>query len=290
MEKIPVSQDELYTFLKGCYFIKAALAKRMGVSESILGGCFRHVLNRHGKPLSFSKANIERLNAALQQIAEELIDSKLKCSDEAGSATKRFVNDDPAIIESMRRIGEYIKLNRLTEKVLGWGKKKCDRNINLKDPNPHVHISREEIDRINAEILSIASTLAKCEVVAADGDTKPAERQTATKEKGTRTRMEQTFESKAYPWDNTDLSLQERSRLLHEQWPEGLLLYRVNNGYTSEGDDAIYINKVDESLAPFREPSSGMVTLWMDADTMERLLPRFVVDGRRVAITDMYNE
>lgn len=166
MDKIKVSQDELRTFLEGNFFIRAALAKKMGVSEGIVGNCFTHTLSRHGKPLSFSKRNIELMNTALQQIAEELSTCKLKCSNEEEAATRRFINDDPAIIESLRRISEYIKLRGFTAKVLGWGTRKCESNINLKPSAPHVHITKEEIGRINTELMVVASTLAGWEVVA----------------------------------------------------------------------------------------------------------------------------
>ena len=169
MDKIKVSQDKLKIFLDGHNFIMAALAKKMGVTEVLVSVCFRHKLNRHGNPLSFSKKNIELLNLALQQISDELIDCKLKCSNEDESASKRFINDDPAIIESLRRIGEYIKLRGLTEKVLGWNKKKCEDNICLNSSNPHVHISREDLERISTTVLSIAATLAQWEVVADEG-------------------------------------------------------------------------------------------------------------------------
>lgn len=165
MDKIKVSQDELKTFLESHDFVRVAIAKKMGVSESIVGDCFNHLKNRHGKPMSFTKRNIELMNTALQQIAEELSTCKLKCSNEE-AATRRFINDDPAIIESLRRISEYIKLRGFTAKVLGWGTRKCETNINLKASTPRVHLKKEEIELINTEILAIASTLAGWEVVA----------------------------------------------------------------------------------------------------------------------------
>ena len=151
MDNIKVSQDELKRFLEAHHFVRVALAKKMGVSESIVGDSFNHMINRHGKPMSFTKKNIELLNMALHRIAEEL---------------RRFINDDPAIIESLRKISEYIKLRGLTAKVLGWGTRKCESNINLKEANPRVHLKKEEIELINNEILTVAGTLANWEVVA----------------------------------------------------------------------------------------------------------------------------
>ena len=289
MEKIKVSQDFLYQYLQEHNFTLSVIGKRMEVSNGILMGCFHHDLNRLGKPLSFSVKNIQRMNVALEQIANELRQCIITLENKDHHENSRGKTYYEGCVADFKRINEYFKLNGLTERILGWNNTKCRTTLFIENSPVYGNITEEDVNRINAELLAVAGVLSSYEVVP-DGDTKPAERQTATKEKGTRTRMEQTFESKAYPWDNTGLGLQERGRLLREQWPEGLLLYRVNNGYTAEGDDAVYINKVDESLVPFREPSSGMVTLWMDADTMERLLPRFVGDGRRVAITDMYKE
>lgn len=168
MDKIKVSQDELKRFLEAHHFVRVAFAKKMGVSESIVGNSFNHAINRHGKPMSFTKKNIELLNIALQQIAEELSACKLKCSNEE-AATRRFINDDTAIIDSLRKISEYIKLRGLTAKVLGWGTRKCESNINLKESNPRVHLKKEEIELINNEILTVAGTLANWEVIA-DGN------------------------------------------------------------------------------------------------------------------------
>lgn len=167
MSKNKVSQDQLKIFLDANCFSKAAIAKKMGVSESIVGDCFNHLKNRHGKPLSFSSKNIELLNQALQQIAEELNGCKLNPSGEE-YVTKRFINDDPAVIEDLRTISKYIKLRALLYKLLEWGHKKSENNINLKDPNPYVHIGKEEAERLSTTILSIATTLANWEVVADD--------------------------------------------------------------------------------------------------------------------------
>lgn len=199
MDKITVSQEYLKTFLKDHHFINAALAKKMGVSEGIVSGCFNRKLNRHGKPLSFSRKNIELLNQALQQIADDLSGCKLEASDD-GFATKRFINDDPAVIESLRRIGEYIKLNWLTSKVLGWNNKKCINNIRLNGQKPYVHISKEDAVRISTEIMAIASTLAGWKVVH-DGElTSP----TPIINKGTRVESSSSVGPGVNAWDDGD--------------------------------------------------------------------------------------
>lgn len=303
MDKIEVTQDQLKYYLEEHHFIRAALAKKMGVSESIVGDCFNHLLNRHGKPLSFTKKNVELLNQALQQISEELSRCKLKCSNEEEQASRRFINDDPAIIDGLRKISEYIKLRGLTAKVLGWNNRKCESNINLKESRLHVHIKREEIERINIEIMAIAGTLATWEVVADenafDGNPAAAEDETEPaadvkpahhNNKGTRTRRGNAFESGSQPWDNTSLPLPERGQLLRAQWPQGVLLYRVSDGYTAEGVDVKVLCRLSSSITPYTDNTTGVTTAYMSQDTMAEIQPRLVAEGRRVAFTNMYDE
>lgn len=294
MCKIKVSQDELRTFLEGNHFINAALAKKMGVSEGIVANSFHHALNRHGKPLSFSKKNIKLLNQAMQQISEELKCCKLKVSNE-DFVSKRFINNDPAVIESLRKISEYIKLRGFTNKVLGWNQRKCEINIKLKAPNPHVHISKEDAGRISTTIMSIAATLAQWEVVADEGSSSSSSdnenlKDNVLKSKPKRTTMESSYEAPKYEWDNTSLGLPERSAMLRQRWPNGMLLFRVNSGYTAEGDDARTVHDLLPDVHPYTNTESGMTTAYMSEEQMTQLLPKFIAQGRQVMITDMYKE
>ena len=284
MDKIKVSQDVLRTYLEEHHFINAALAKKMGVSEGIVSACFNHKLNRHGKPLSFSRKNIELLNQALQQIAEDLSGCKLKASDE-DSDSKRFINDDPAVMESLRRIGEYIRLKGLTDKVLGWKYKKCLNNISLNGPKPHVHISKEDAMRLSTAIMAMASTLAGWEVVSNDdSDTaKPSDNK-----EGSRTRMEQSFESKAQPWDDTTIDLVHRLQIFKQQHPDGILFFRFNGGYITAQEDAATIHRLRPDIEPYTDHASGRTTAFMYEDAFSQVLPCIIAEGRRVAITDMY--
>ena len=290
MDNIKVSQDELRTFLEGHHFINAAIAKKMGVSEGIVSGCFNHKPNRHGKPLSFSSKNIELLNQALHQIAEELSRCKLKPSNEE-TASNPFINDDPAVIESLRRIGEYIRLNWLTWNVLGWNQKKCLNNISLNGPKPHVHISKENAERISTTILSIATTLANWEVLADEGSSSSdGDNDKPLKSSAKRKTMESSYEAPKYEWDDTSLGLPERSALLRQRWPNGMLLFRVNGGYTAEGDDAQTVHDLLPDVQPYTDMASGMTTAYMSEEQMTQVLSQFIAQGRRVMITDMYKE
>lgn len=280
MNKITVTQDHLKTFLGDHHFINAALAKKMGVSEGIVSGCFNRKLNRHGKPLSFSRKNIELLNQALRQIAEDLSGCKLEASDEE-FATKRFINDDPAVMESLRRIGEYIRLQGLTNKVLGWNTKKCLNNISVNGPKPHVHISKEDSMRITTEIMSIAGTLAGWEVVP-DGEE-------SDNNKGTPAPVRNA-------WDDTSVDLTERFRLFCQEWPDGILFFRVDltyspaPNYTVTYDHADFLAKSFPDIHPYRDIASGLVTAVMDEPTFTRIVSMLTANGQHYDVTPMYEQ
>lgn len=171
VEKTKISQDFLYKYLLEHDVILTLLATEMGVSEGIVYGSFRHLLNRHGKPLNFSKANIIKLNDALVRIADELRRSVLNFGSDRAFTNQRGTTYDPALIEPIRDgVGKFFKLRGFTERLLGWNKAKL--NFVLSAPSSKIYgcISKEDVDRINAELLSVAGVLSSCEVVA-DGDT-----------------------------------------------------------------------------------------------------------------------
>lgn len=281
MNKIPVSQDELKTFLESHHFINAALAKKMGVSEGIVSGCFNRKPNRHGKPLCFSRKNIELLNQALQQIAEDLSGCKLMASNEE-FATKRFINDDPAIIESLRRIGEYVRLNGLTSKVLGWNNKRCLNNISVNGPKPHVHISKEDAMRISTEIMSIAVTLAGWEVV--------PDAEQPDNNKGTRVEGLPSVGPGVNAWDDTAVDLWARYAAFHRLFPDGLIAFTVCGGFTVCEDDARLLARTDTTLKPYTDPITGHVTLHMDAAKWQQIRRAWDDGEEMVAESPMYEQ
>ena len=165
MGNIKVSSDLLYEFIQKKGLNVLPFAKRMGVSFSIVNMCFRHDLNRHGKPLFFSTANIKRLNEAIQQIASELDD----CLISFGSSqtyTIRKNTYDPACVEPMKRLSEYFNLTKLTRDVLGWNLAKKRTTLSIVNCNRYGHITKKDVDLINTELLAIASVLKSYHVVA----------------------------------------------------------------------------------------------------------------------------
>ena len=167
MEKIRISTDTLYKYLVEHNFILSVLSDYMKVSNSILMASFRHDLNRCGKPTNFSVPNLRRLNNALAVIADDL----RKCVLVFGS-DKMFTNQygrtyDPGMIEAMKNgAGKFFKLRGMTERLLGWNKGKWGLTMYSLKSAIYGNITRDDTDRINAELLAVAGVLSSYEVVA----------------------------------------------------------------------------------------------------------------------------
>jgi hypothetical protein len=166
MEKIKVSQDFLYEYLKEHNFVLANLCKFMGVSESIVSACFRHDINRHGKPLSFSKANIVKLNDALPLVANEIRCCMLTFGTGETRPGQKGKVYDPALVVSIRDgVGKYFKLRPMLYRLLGWNVAKCRTTLSIEKSPVYGNVTREDADRINVELLAVAGVLSNYEVV-----------------------------------------------------------------------------------------------------------------------------
>ena len=166
MEKAKVSQDFLYEYLKQHDVVISVFYKRMGVSKGIVDACFRHDINRHGKPLYLSKANVTKINTALEQIAEEL----RRCVIVFGSPDTYTVNGgkiyDPGTLPAIQRMAEYFNMTKLTNRILGWNKGKKDGTISVRTSTTYGRVTADDVSRLNAEILAVSGMFAGIEVVA----------------------------------------------------------------------------------------------------------------------------
>lgn len=314
IQKEKWTQDELYDFLTSNDVTITRLSDLMGMTIGMVASNFKHHVTRHGKPRSFNYQQTVKLNEALQQLAKNMRQCMLRYAgteQKKGNLGKIYY---PALRQQMNDgVGQYFNLVSLTQRVLGWNRTK-KRNVlesNKENSKASGCITAQEAELINKEILAVAGMLESHEIVCTavnDGDGTPAEEVTAEplrrnhprSEKGlqnaaaygSRRRRsattEQTFESPANSWDDTSLSLQERSRLFRERYAQGLLMFRVNGGYTVEGDDARLVSEIDSSITPYTDLSSGMTTAYMDSEQMSNILPRLIAMDRRVMFTDMY--
>ena len=164
MEKVRVTQDFLYEYLKNHNFIISVIADRMGVSEGIVRNCFHHNLNRHGKPQNLSETNIIRMNQALCLIANELRNSVVKFGSSQTYTNKRGTVYDPGTIPALQHLGEYFNMKGLTERILGWNKTKKDITLSVKSSTMYGKVSSDDIARLNAEVLAVAGMIGGIEV------------------------------------------------------------------------------------------------------------------------------
>lgn len=169
MKECKWSQDELYKFLTAHNMTISMIVKKMGVSDAIVRCCFNHTLNRHGKPLSFSKANIVKLNDAIWQIASELEKGLIHFGSDQTYTNQQGTTYDPGTLPAINNLGDYFNMKALTERLLGWKKAKRDTVLAIKKSPVYGNVTKEDVDSINAELLAISGMLSRYEVVA-DGE------------------------------------------------------------------------------------------------------------------------
>ena len=289
MEKVKVSQDVLYQFLMEHGIKLVRLAELTGLSEASINSCFKHQLINNGTPRVFTRQALLKMTEALEQIANALRGSVLKFGSDQVYTNQRGATYDPALVEPLKKIGCYMNLTALVERVLGWNQKKKENVLVTRSSKAYGTISEADATAINNELLAVAGVLSSYEVVgdvSGNGSTQAAE--SKEDNKGKRTRMEQSFESKAYPWDDTSLTLQERTRLVRERWPNGILFFRVNGGYTLEGDDARFAESIDGRIYSYTDAASGQITAYMDEEVLQSVLPKMISQYKCIAFTDMY--
>lgn len=167
MDKIKVTQDFLYQYLQEHNFTISSLGEIMGVSDSVVRACFLHIPNRHGNPQKFSASNIDRLNEALSVVSNELRRCLLTFGSNQMFTNQHGTTYDPALVGQIKNgINKYFKLRGLFERILGWNVTKCRTTLSIIKSPIYGNITREDADRINAELLSVAGVLSSYEVVA----------------------------------------------------------------------------------------------------------------------------
>lgn len=167
-QKTKISPDFLYKYIKDHNIILLKIAEKMGVSYSIVNRSFRHGKDRLGKPIYFSPSNIKKLNEAISEMAVDIRNCQLQFGSSQTFTNLHGTTYDPALVDGFRIIGHYFKLNGLTHKVLGWNTTKNNTTLSVQKSPVYGNITREDADRINAELLAVAGVLSSYEVVADD--------------------------------------------------------------------------------------------------------------------------
>jgi hypothetical protein len=161
-----VSPDKLYQFMQEHNMMAAVISQYMGVGESIVRACFRHEPRRHGNPLQFTETNIQKINNALPLMAADLRGCLLTFGSEQTFANRCGKVYDPAVVEQIKEgMGRFFNMRALTLRLLGWNAQKCKARLASVSHQTYGHISREDADRLNDELIAIASVLEYYEIV-----------------------------------------------------------------------------------------------------------------------------
>lgn len=288
-KKMQMLQDDLYQYLTDHDVKLSRLAELMGKSLPVLNSAFRHHKNNAGYERNFSVENIALLNQSLPLLADELRQCLLTFGSDLTFTNKRGTTYDPALIEPIKQLGRYLNLVTLTERILGWNKTR-KRNV-LADTHSKVYgcISQFDMMTLNAELLSIAGVLEGTEVIPDDDAYDPDATNKDKQEPETKINKG-TPAQVANFWDDTSLDLWERYAAFHRLFPDGLIAFAVNDGFTVCEDDARLLARIDTTLQPYTDPTTGHVTLYMDAAKWKQMRRAWDDGDEMVAETPMYAE
>lgn len=308
-KKMQMSQDDLYQYLTDHDVKLSRLAELMGKSLPVLNSAFRHHKNNAGYERNFSVENIALLNQSLPILADELRQCLLTFGSDLTFTNKHGTTYDPALLEPIKQLGRYLNLVTLTERILGWNKTR-KRNV-LADTHSKVYgcISQSDMMALNAELLSIAGVLEGTEVIPDDDAYDPEQPRTINPDKGAINPDKQDDKpiktkvvNKGVPapvrneWDDTSVDLTERFRLFCQEWPDGILFFRVDftyshvPNYTVAYDHADFLAKSFPDIHPYRDLASGLVTAVMDEPTFTRIASMLTANGQHYDVTPMYEQ
>lgn len=165
MEKTKVSQDFLYKFITDNGINVSTLAELMGMSATMVNGCFRHNKDNAGRARKFPNQTLPKLNEAIVILAAQIRNSMISFGSPMAYKNKHGREYDPACIEPINALHRYFKITQFLASVLGWTANK--KSITLHTPSSRGFgcISRDDIDRINARLLAVAGMLESIEIV-----------------------------------------------------------------------------------------------------------------------------
>ena len=164
--KMKTSSDELYKYLTAHNVKLVRVAELMGKSLAVVSSCFLHHKNVHGGVRRFSVENVQKMNEALTVIASELRGCVMTFGTELMYTNRQGREYDPGMVEPMKRVGRYMNLAPLTERLMGWNERKKTNVLGSENGKAYGNITRSDVAAVNAELLAVAGVLDGTEVVA----------------------------------------------------------------------------------------------------------------------------
>lgn len=280
-QKEQITSHDLYEYLKSHGIKLARIAELVGLSEASLNSCFNHYKGFKGVPRGFNSAMTQKLTGALEQVADAIRSRKLVFGSERTYTNQRGKTYDPALVDSLKKVGEWVNLTSLVWQALQWTADKKKNTLVSTNSKAYGCVSEDDVHKINATLEEMARVLSGYRVVPDGSET------TATIKKGRA--CEKRGEEKGHqPWEDTSLPLIERYERFHRLFPDdGIVAFSVNGGYTVCEDDARMIANINSVLQPYTDPASGFTTLYMDAKRFEEI--RHIFSEEVVAVTPMYS-
>lgn len=165
MEKIKVTQDELYQYLLAHGIKMTPLAALIDRAPEVVMSCFKHHNDRHGRPRRFNAGHVELINQALPKIAEDLRSMLITFGSPLTYRNQRGNEYDPACVGQIKMLSKYMTITDLVARVLGWSKGKKSAVLEQPSNNGYGTVSRADVNNINNELLSIAGVLSNYELV-----------------------------------------------------------------------------------------------------------------------------
>jgi hypothetical protein len=171
MSKAKVSQDFLLNIIDERGVNVTTLAELMGMSATMVNGCFRHNKDAKGNPRNFPEKTLPKLNAALVAMADEMNKIQIPFGSSQTYTNQRGATYDPALVEPLKKIGEWMNLTALVERVLGWNQRKKENVLVTRSSKAYGTVSQADATAINNELLAVVGVLGSYEVVADGNDT-----------------------------------------------------------------------------------------------------------------------
>lgn len=170
MNKKTVTQDFLNENIIKPYGLNVTtLAELMGMSATMVSGCLKHQKDATGKPRNFPQKSLPRLNAALEQLADQLSQVQIQFGSDQTYTNNRGRECDPATVEPIMALHKYFKLTKFLSTAVGWTENKKSIVLHTPSSKGYACVSAEDVKGINAAITQVAILLAGIEVVA-DGE------------------------------------------------------------------------------------------------------------------------
>ena len=291
-QKLQVTSDTLHAYLTEHGVTITRLSEITGVSVPTINSCFLHHKMADGTPRRFTAKILEKLNAALVQMSADIRGCLLTFGSERTFTNQRGKTYDPALVDAIKNgAGRYFNVNKLCENVLGWNKSKKHNVLETVTGKAYGCISKEDADRLNAELLSVAAVLSSYEVVEQNPD-KDAINPDKQDDKPIKTKAvnKGTPAPVRNEWDDTSLGLWERYAAFHRLFPDGLIGFAFHDGFTVCEDDARLLARIDTTLQPYTDITTGHVTLHMDAKKWQQMRRAWDDGDAMVTETPMYEQ